>query len=213
MDYQGPTPDDLANVAALNSSYLCIARDAPEPVLPRLTPGRIARLAQAPFLLFSFREDDRHYWRRLLDPGGQLELRDATGPMDNSRRDLRVAAAGFLWELARRNAFAARLVSGASQDWCDMITGLTLVDLHRRVAARDDLIRPRFPDDAPVWDRLVAAGSGAPRELRRAAQLSAFQDMLTRIPAAGDPGMQAAACRTSHPARVSPRSRDTRRRL
>lgn len=207
MDYQGPTAEDLANVAALNSSYLEIVRDLPGSPVTRLTARGIGRLAQAPFLLFTLREDDPEYWRRLLDSSGQLELQRPETPAGNRYRDLRVAAAGFLWELARRNAFAARLVSGAPQPWCDAIAGLTLVELHRRVATRHDLVRPRFPAAAPVWGRLLAAGGGSIDELRRAAQLSALQDMLTRPGPADDRTVRAAACRLPNPTRVSPRPR------
>lgn len=213
MDYEGPTAEDLANVAALNQSYLSLVPDAQASPGLQLPIAGIARLASAPFLLFTLREDDTEYWRRLLDPSGQLELQGDHPPAGDPGRDLRVAAAGLLWDLSRRNAFTARLVSGAPQWWCDAITGLTLLDLHRRVAMRHDLVRPRFPAGAPVWERLVAAGAVAEPALRRAAQFSALHDMLTRPPAAGAGPMRAAACRTPQVSHVSPGKHQPGRRL
>jgi hypothetical protein len=174
MEYQGLTPDDLANVRALNRAWL------------RLT-GRDTRLAAAPFLLFSLSEDDAELWGRLLGDGGQRELFSERPAGPDELYALHAAALGLLWELARRNPYVARIVGGAPLDWCQRIAAETLVRV-LDCAGHRALIKPRFPAEAAVYRKVSA-------------HMAALQSMLTIGIDQGAARLPAAACRMTGSAR------------
>ena len=166
MDYQGPTPDDLANINALNRSFLAAISDSSADVfgavaIHKMGVAERTRLASAPFLLFSFREQDDAYWQRILSEDPQIDLMEMSGRPHVRIRQLQAAGLGFLWQLARRNPYAVRLACGASVAWCEQLARLTLVALLQRAAQRGDLLRLRFAEDTTVWRRLL--GNGWPR--------------------------------------------------
>lgn len=184
MEYQGLTTDDLANIHALNRSFLVAISDSGEPgfgVLAerRLSQLQLVRLAGAPFLLFSFREQDDEYWRRVLADDPQIDMLDSADPPIEKIRQLQVAGLGFLWQLSRRNPYAARIVSAAPVSWCERLAGLTLVSLLERAATRSDLLGARFPDEHNAWRRLLGNGISSKRRLRTASQHCALQALLT----------------------------------
>ena len=200
MEYEGLTNDDLANIHALNRAFLiavsgCAAEGLGEIARRRLTDLQLTRLASAPFLLFSFREQDDDYWRRVLEDDSQIDLIDSGNPRDEKIGQLQVAGLSFLWQLVRRNPYAARIVSGAPVGWCDRLAGLTLVGLLQKAATRGDLLRMRFPDEAAIWRRLLENGSGSRRQARLASHHSALQALLTRAPESQYNRLSAAACR------------------
>jgi len=200
MEYEGLTNDDLANIHALNLSFLIAVSGSAaagfgEIARRRHTDSQLTRLAGAPFLLFSFREQDDDYWRRVLEDDPQIDLIDSGNPRDEKIGQLKVAGLSFLWQLVRRNPYAARIVSGAPVGWCDRLSGLTLVDLLQKAAARGDLLRLRFPDEAAIWRRLLENGSGSRRQARLASHHSALQALLTRAPESHYNRLSAAACR------------------
>ena len=120
MEYEGLTQDDLANVRALNRAWLRL-RPQDSKGLPRLSEKRLERLASAPFLLFSFREHDDQWWKSLLEGGPQQDLLEERPTNASDLIALQSAGLAFLWALARRNPYVARLVSGAPLSWCDQI--------------------------------------------------------------------------------------------
>ena len=174
MEYQGINVDDLANVQALNRTWL------------RLT-GRNERLAAAPFLLFSFREGDARLWERLLGEPDQADLFVPRPNIPDGQRKLQVNGLALLWELSRRNPYVARIVSGAPPGWCERLSSETLVRV-LVCARRHDLVTRRFPVDAPVYQR-------------RSAHMAALQLMLTGIDMAAAGRLSAAACRSTVPTR------------
>lgn len=174
MEYLGVNTDDLANVRALNRTWL------------RFT-GRHERLAAAPFLLFSFRETDTALWQRLLAEPPQADLFVPRPGISKPQRNLQVNGLAFLWELSRRNPYVARIVSGAPLGWCERLSSETLVRV-LTCARRCDLITRRFPADAPVYQR-------------RSAHMATLQLMLTSIDVAAAERLPAAACRMTAPTR------------
>ncbi|MDH3305224.1 MAG: hypothetical protein OEM50_09610 [Gammaproteobacteria bacterium] len=200
MEYQGPTADDLVNIHALNRLFLrAISASAVNGIDGiadrRLTDSQLSRLAGAPFLLFSFRERDNDYWQRLLADDPQIDLIDSGDPLDEHFRELQVAGLSFLWQLVRRNPYAARVVSGAPVSWCERVGGLTLVSFLQKAATRPDLLRMRFADNDTVWRRLLQNGISTQRQTRLASHHSALQSMLTRTPEPNYGRLSAAACR------------------
>ncbi len=200
MRYPGPTTDDLANVHALNRHYLNAVRSPggiglTVPGVRRLTPAQCTRLAETPFLLFSFRERDAELWRNVLGDGPQLELVPAADPPSETLRELCTAGLSFLWQLSRRNAYAARVVSGAPVSFCERLATSTLIDLLRRTAHRGDLLVPRYADEQAVWRQLLAGGASATRKIQTMSHQSALQRLLTVAELAQHAKLPAAASR------------------
>lgn len=177
MDYEGLTTDDLANVTALNRAWLDL--DNRQAATERLTLARIERLAAAPFLLFSFRENDDALWRRLLADAPQGDLIEDTPVDDTDLSGLQSAGLAFLWALSRRNPYVARLVTGATLDWCDRLAGSTLARLLGRVSGRL-VICARFGAGDARLERLLQGGASVDSTVRKAAQVAVLQSLLTR---------------------------------
>jgi len=170
MDYQGPTAEDLRNIRALNIAFLRTTNgdtlDNGITTQP-LTEMQIRRLGKAPFLLFSFRERDVEFWKRIIAGDSQQDLLEPIIAPGARLHELQVAGLGFLWQLARRNPYVARLACGASTQWCESIARLTLVDLLGRAAGRADLTLPRFEAEGHIGYRLGKSGISARRKLQR----------------------------------------------
>ena len=191
MDYEGLTTDDLANVTALNRAWLDLGKG--HAGAERLALAHIERLAAVPFLLFSFREHDDVLWRRLLADEPQADLIDDIPVKDADLHSLQGAGLAFLWELTRRNPYVARIVSGATLDWCDRLAGSTLARL-LGAAAHRLIICPRFATDDGRLERLRNGGASADATLREATHMGVLQSLLTQVPGAPYSRMPAAAC-------------------
>lgn len=205
MEYQGPTRDDLANISALNRSFLVAMSGSPGNGFSvianrRLTESELSRLAGAPFLLFSLREHDGEYWGHVLGDEPQIDLIHSPGTPDDNIRQLQMAGLGFLWQLSRRNPYAARIVSGAPVSWCERLADLTLVTLLDIAATRDDLLSARFPDDGKLWRRLLGNGISPRYTVRLTSHQCALQAMLTRQREPACNRAAAAACSMQRPA-------------
>ena len=210
MDFQGPLPADYENIHSLNTAFLELLqkRDGGRYLeglsqqlarrLRRLNLTEIRWLAATPFLLFSIRERDDGYWQNVLDGDRSRDLfavpLDATG--DAGR--LISAGLGFVWQLANRNPFAARLLCGASTHWCEQIVEQTFFNLLAVAGQRADLLCLRASYDSELWRKLLNSGLSKETRIRNAAHISALQYVLTRQP--NPVAWQAAACTSRDPA-------------
>jgi hypothetical protein len=209
MDYIGPDAADFADVAALNHAFLVRLRSPgragsrlreqmPEPlqrVVAALRDVQVERLASSPFLLLSLRERDAVYWQRLA---GEYAFPDLFAVEDEKTDEVAAAALSFLWHLARRNPYAVRLVAGAGNDWCAMLTASTLLSLLRGASGRADLLQPRHADNPAFWTKLLGAGLDSNAVTRAAAHTACLQTVLTNMAGtARQP--RAAACRSRIP--------------
>jgi hypothetical protein len=204
MDYSGPEPADFANVAALNRAFMrrlrspsagerlregipASLRDA----VKAMTDNHLERLAESPFLLLSLREHDAACWSDILadEPVADLFANKRCDP-----GDITIAASSFLWQLARRNPYATRLVSGAGPDWCERLGNLTLQVLLERVVVRDDILQPRFAGNTTCWQRLLGAGLSSRQQVREFAHVACLQTLLTDTTHARPRRLRAAAC-------------------
>jgi len=239
MLYQGPSTDDLDNIRALNRRFLKTLSSAGDLVCGglsrrRLSESQQAHLGRAPFLLFSFREDESDFWKQVLSDDAQLRLLPAGRPLDSMTRELQVAGLSFLWQLSRYNPYAVRIVSGAPYSWCEQVAALPVATFLHRTSERTDLLVPRFRDQADVWQRLLKSGISPDAKLRAMSHQSAFQAMLTHAapvnpaihrasnaalnPALDNRQLQVAAARLPSPGQKSIRpqgraSRPMRRKL
>jgi len=177
MEYEGLTRDDLTNVRALNRAWLR-CQGGGDVATVTLTVRRLERLAAAPFLLFSFREQDDRRWNGLLEKR-QQDIFAEPLPPGSELHALQSTGLAFLWELARRNPHSARIVSGAPAHWCEQIASATLIRVLDR-ASRCNLIKPRFETISTMH--------------RGHAQICALHSMLTKGQAADYGDMKAAAC-------------------
>ena len=179
MEYEGLTRDHLANVEALNRGWLRCWRDSDAPA-GNLTNRLRDRAATAPFLLFSFREQDDDLWNRLLEKPRQPDLLDKPLRLDDELHVVQNNGLSFIWALAWRNPYAARIISGAPAGWCEKITSVTLMRVLESASGRS-LIRPRLETTSMMHKGF--------------AQIGAFQSMLTAGQPASTGRMKAAACR------------------
>lgn len=205
MDYRGPCRVDYDNVRALNEALLAYLASVPDDPalagLPTATAGRLAtltaterrRLAAAPFMLMSFRERDPGSWDGVLDAQGEPDLFAGSG----DRLGLIAAGLGFVWQLARQNPYAARLICGASLHWCEALAEQTLCAVLAAAAVRDELLVLRAADRVRLWDLLLDAGVSRRGEIRRAAHISALHAILSGAPV--ERQWQAAACPMHRP--------------
>lgn len=192
MEYPGPARTDFHNVRSLNGEFLqwlgqrSVAapplKELPADLAKRLAGLRLAereRLSATPFLLFSFRERDDDFWSRLLQSRGTPDLLAAAAPTDDAELRIIAAGLGFVWQLARQNAYAARLICGASLHWCEQLAEKTLVDVMNVAAVSSNLLKLRVAGNRPLWHKLLNSGIQAEREVRHAAHISALQCVLT----------------------------------
>lgn len=211
MDFFGPEPADFANVRALNHAFLLclrapirgehLRRSLPhtlQAAAKGLTDLQVERLATAPFLLLSLRERDEAYWRAFASDEPDLDL-DLFRTRDRESDALGPAALSFLWQLARHNPYAARLLSGATLQWCEQLANCTLVTLLQRAASRGDLLQPRLCADGDFWRRSLGPGLSSDAKVRHAAHVTALQSLLTNDPVANYRRMKSAACRSAAP--------------
>ena len=213
MDFEGPEPADYDNVRTLNQEFLARLRDTSSgkvwrqlldaslrPIIRSLTDLQTERLATTPFLLFSLREDDPDYWRLLARSTVQTDIL-APRRRDTGATQLAAASLGFLWQLARRNPYGVRLISGASLSWCESLAECALLHVLRFSSERRDMLQPRRGADVEFWNKLLGPGVSSEGPIRSAAQLSALQSILTRDTAACYSPVRAAACSTPRPQR------------
>jgi hypothetical protein len=193
MAFSGPELSDYDNVVSLNSAWLGLLQQEtrlasgliglPDGLCRRITnlsQQQITRLAATRFLLFSFRERDDRYWTRVLAGSPDRDLFRAT---NTDEVDTLVSASlGFIWQLARRNPYALRLICGASVYWTERIAEQTFFELLDAVHATGDTPCIRFVQQHEMWRKLLDSGVSRQRMKRHAAQVSALQALLTDPP-------------------------------
>jgi len=211
MEFSGPDPTDLRDVRSINIAFLEFLRSADgelqrhklparlRPVVAALTERQLERLAGVPFLLLTLNESDESYWGRVRD---ELPLRDlfaaSHDPVDPLARIV-VSTLGFQWQLARKNAYAARLISGACLEWCEQLAACTLVHVLRSAVDCQRLVAPRQAAHDILWTRLLGAGLSSADDVRRAAHLSALQIVLSPVHLIPERRWRSAACHASVP--------------
>ena len=188
MEYQGPEPVDLANVQALNATFLewlvAGSHDSGLPgdvlaALAALPVCQRSRLARMPFLLLSLREHDAAFWDQMFAAKRGMTLLARMKTPDAEGARLTTAALGFLWQLALRNPYTTRLVSGASLNWCEQLAASTLMDLVGRAAEGPLMLEARLAGQHDLWNKLLTSGVSARRDVRLAARVSALHTILT----------------------------------
>ena len=207
MDYRGPLATDFDNVRSLNQAFLLLLRRDRHarkylqslPVelircLVSLAEGQAERLASTPFLLLSFRERDDDFWDSMFSAGPNADLFSVADPPSDDLRRLISAGLGFVWQLAKQNPYAARLICGASLHWCEQLTERTLFRILATAGNRVDVLTLRCGSDAELWAKLLASGVSREKQVRRAAHISALQSVITRASIPDRKKWTAAAC-------------------
>lgn len=198
MDFDGPTADDFGNVASLNRAWLTLLRQDPasrkaagrdaEPHMAdiaNLTHRESERLAESPFLLFSFRERDEALWSGIIEGNRRRHLfRDTRS---REAETILASALGFIWQLARQNPYALRLICGATLYWSERIGELTFYRLLSAVRQTDRIPVLRSAGHPTLWRKLLTTGISASDDIRSAAQLCALQAVLTEPAASQRP--------------------------
>ncbi len=201
MDFRGLDDTTIDNGRALNASFLALATG---PAPPRgLEPGFVERLRQldatplerlanTPFLLFTIAAAE-------AVPGasrplrGSMELLDE--PMNRDEARLVAGTLSLLWSLARTDRHAARFLAGTSSTWCDDIAGTVLMDVLETTRRFETLVVPRSVAQRGFWDKLFVSACDRRSCVRRAAQQSALQCVLTEVREDAYDRVAVAACR------------------
>ena len=210
MSFDGPVDSDYDNVASLNSAYLRMLGHEPglrrgldgcprpqQKKLADLNSAEIRRLAETPFLLFSFRERDDRYWDDVLERRGEPGLFRSSG--SESVDTLVAAALGFVWQLANRNPYSLRLICGGTLYWCERIGEMTFFGLLDVVRNTGDVPVLRHGRSESLWHKLLHDGVSPDAEVRRAAQLAALQSVLTDPVPVTETTWRTAASRVASP--------------
>lgn len=212
MDFKGPEPADLVDVHSINVAFLeylsgsqgqQMRQEMPstlQPLVAALTDRQIQRLAGVPFLLLTLNESDDAYWSQFLIDSPVRDLFAASRSQGDPLSRIASAALGFLWQLARKNLYAARLISGASLNWCEQLASCTLLCVLQCAFEHQDLVGPRLAEHKVFWARLLGSGLSSADDVRRAAHLSALQTVLTPVDTTGSRRLRSAACYSSVPA-------------
>lgn len=193
MAFSGPEMSDYENVVALNKAWLDLLQresrlssgltglpDGLRLRLTNLSKQQIDRLAATPLLLFSFREGDDRYWTQILAGGPERDLFMSSAADDVDT--LIAASLGFIWQLARRNPYALRLICGASVYWTERIAEQTFFQLLDAFRSTGDTPSARFVLQRDLWRKLLSSGVSREGVSRNAAQVSALQAVLTDPP-------------------------------
>ncbi len=197
-----------SNVSALNREFVRLLRQYPAQFGVADPTNRIARLgrrqrdwlAEVPFLLFSLAEEDHQLWRQLIESTDRFDLPLNSDGKSHEIAALAQAAMSFLWHLAKRDPFAARIISGADRNWCDLIAEVDCVALLAKVKLRNDLLEARRADNVDIWHKLLTVGVSVDRDTRGAARMSSLQCILTSTASAKGREWTAAACVSKSPA-------------
>ena len=212
MPFDCPDAVDYADVRALNRAFLMFLHgqescrqwlaplpDALTTRICSLSLRQIDRLSKTPFLLFSMRERDDQFWEALLGDGHNGDLfTSRRGSIDDTGR-LTAASLGFIWQVAKRNAYTARLICGASLHWCELIAEQTIYQLLVCAGSHNDLLQLRYPSDTRFWTKLLQSGVSEEKELRLAAHLTALRTVLKNPLQQTSETWAAAACASRQP--------------
>jgi hypothetical protein len=212
MEFKGPSTTDYENVSSLNRAFLTLLRREPaarcclaglrEPLAGRLvtlTEPQADRLAKTPFLLMSFRERDDRFWDGAFSTDLTRDLFAVPPSASDELGRLISAGLGFVWQLAKQNPYAARLICGASLHWCEQLTELTFLNLLAIAGNRNEVLTLRYAADAELWTKLLQCGTSREHEVRHAAHISALQSVLTRAAAPAGRKWATAACAAKSP--------------
>jgi hypothetical protein len=212
VHHEGPKATDLENVSALNEAFLTMLRRSPHArkhlfglrsdvarQLIELSPRRAARLAEVPFLLFSFRERDEPFWRPAFEVDTTQDLFATAQQTHGDVSRLIDAGLGFIWHLAKQNPYVLRMLCGASVHWCEQIAEHPLIQILGFASSNHEMLVMRLEKKTEVWLKLLDAGVSDLREVRRAAHISALQTVLTYTEEVAKTAWASAACRTQTP--------------
>lgn len=212
MEFEGPSATDYANVTSLNRAFLALLRrggparrclgELRKPLaqaLVGLTRSQADRLAAAPFLLMSFRERDDRFWERAFAAEQQNDLFAAPPAASDEVAGLISAGLGFAWQLSKQNAYATRLVCGASLHWCEQLAELSFMHLLSLAGRGHQLVTLRCAADSDLWSKLLNSGISREPQVHRAAHISALHSVLTRASLPAERQWRTAACATRRP--------------
>lgn len=212
MEFEGPSAVDYENVRSLNRAFLALLKRDPASrrclaTLPSRQAARLlglsdhqaARLSSTPFLLFSLRERDDRFWEPVFADPGSRDLFAVPPATSDELGRLIAAGLGFVWQLAKHNPYAARLICGASLHWCEQLTERTFLHVLALAGLQEDILIVRSASDVDLWDKLLEGGVSRENAVRRAAHISALQCVLTNAALPAGNRWATAACATRSP--------------
>lgn len=163
-------PEIMSQVQALNEDYLeLLAMQSPSAVsqlqhfgpklqasLVQLPAEHRARLAAAPYALYSLRFEDPRFWRTLCscDPVGfETKYARSDSPLEAVFCEIALIQA---WHIASTNPLAARVVYAMNDTVRMMLVRTPLWRVHRIALEHPNMLTPRWPTNPCFWPDLIA---------------------------------------------------------
>jgi hypothetical protein len=212
MDFEGPSAVDYENVFSLNAAYLALLRrdpaarcslsGMPESLIRRLvtlSDHQSTRLSRTPFLLLSFRERDDRFWESIFDDPRGRDLFSVPSSAADELGRLIAAGLGFVWQLAKHNPYATRLICGASLHWCEQLAERTFLHILALAGMHPNVLVLRSVAVVELWTKLLEGGVSRENDIRHAAHISALQCVLTSAAMPTRRRWAAAACAVRTP--------------
>lgn len=167
-------PDLLCRIRELNSDYLELL--ASERAVPECTgqlqylPPRLrssfadlsveqrARLAAAPYALYSLRFEDARFWQTACSTSQRrIDERYVAGAGDRSLHGLFVETVLIqAWHIANTHPLAARVLYSMREPVRERVAGMPLWQVKRIAAEHTQIMTPRWPANPCFWPDLLA---------------------------------------------------------
>ncbi len=163
MTYPGLNQVELDEIQRLNVLYLMALQHAGGPLEPlrpmlgeaslawlrRCSTASVELLAAVPYLLF--RVDT------LTPHRAAPRNRDMFLSKDPEAFELLTLALAFVHQLARRDRFALRVITGASEAWCGWLQDVSFVRLAESARQSDVLLLPILVNHREFWPGLITS--------------------------------------------------------
>lgn len=140
-----------------------------------------ARLAAAPYALYSLRFEDPRFWKTACDTAHRkIDERYGVAPDGGSLRGLFIEIALMqAWHIASTHPLAARMVYSMGESVRKRVAALSLWQVKQIVAEHAKIMAPRWPNNPCFWPDLIAFSKASD-----AVRLAATQLLGTQLIAA-----------------------------
>ncbi len=187
MAYTGLRAAEISEIRRLNQQYLgALATNGVSDISLKAKVGKkrwewfvrakneqLLRLSTLPYLLFRLDTVNAH----LASPSKNAELFAAH---QQAGTQLLSMATAFAHQLAQRDLFSLRVITGATEDWCHWLQGMSLVRLSEIARSTNAPIVPILGDNKTYWPELFDAARFNRPERLQAVAIAGMQHLISR---------------------------------
>ncbi len=144
-----------------------------------------ARLAAAPYALYSLRFEDPRFWQTACDTAHRrIDERYAAAPDGGSLRGLFIEIALMqAWHIASTHPLAARMIYSMSESVRERVAALSLWQVKQIVGEHAKIMTPRWPHNPCFWPDLIAFAKASDSVRLAATQLLGTQLIAAELAA------------------------------